>query len=510
MTAVTQPLAGPAGSHRENDEGDLHMRYRMFTASCYLVLTTVLIISARTGLAQGQGAASQALRRPEFDVVRYNEDWSVLRNETMRTEWLDRLKYIPLGDKEGQYMSLGGEFRGAYERVQNDNWSSQPYGLNSFGLQRFLFHVDAHLRPSFRVFLQLESGIEQGRPGGPRPIDEKRVDFLNAFIELRAWNNPRSPVVRAGKQELQFGAGRVVSVREGPNVRQGFFGVRVDDHLGKWDTTAFAVRPAQDKAGAFDDGPIGSVGFWGAVASRPWQCFEHYQFDSYYFGLDRKAATFNRGTAHEVRQTLGARFAIDPPRETVYRHVVPHVDIEGIYQFGTFGSDSIKAWGVAAEAGLLFPQLRLSPRILLRADTSSGDHNAKEGTLRTYNPLFPTGNYFGLLADTGPGPVNFRDLHPKLVLSPSTRTTITADELILWRASLEDGVYGVPGNLIVPAGGSSARLVGHQPGVEILWQVNSHIYAQADYAVVFAGPFLRESGKTHNLNYTSFSMGYKF
>jgi len=51
--------------------------------------------------------------------------------------------------------------------------------------------------------------------------------------------------------------------------------------------------------------------------------------------------------------------------------------------------------------------------IQLKADISSGD-DPRTNTLRTFNPLFPKGNYFGVLATAGPGPINFIDAHPRV------------------------------------------------------------------------------------------------
>jgi len=85
-----------------------------------------------------------------------------------------------------------------------------------------------------------------------------------------------------------------------------------------------------------------------------------------------------------------------------------------------------------------------------------------------------------------------------------------ADWLIWWRQSVADGVYGVPGNLLVPAGRSEARFVGHRPGLEVRWQMTHHAYLQGDYGIFYAGPFLRQSGFGKNLNYASVWIGYKF
>jgi hypothetical protein len=63
--------------------------------------------------------------------------------------------------------------------------------------------------------------------------------------------------------------------------------------------------------------------------------------------------------------------------------------------------------------GNKMPTLPLKPRFSLRADTTSGD-NPRTNTLGTFNALFPIGNYFGILQDTGPGPINFIDVQPRI------------------------------------------------------------------------------------------------
>ena len=446
--------------------------------------------------------------RPLYNIVAYDEDWSYLYDRTLRSDWLDGIKYIQFGENARSYVSIGGEFRGTYERVLNDNWSNRPVATNSFGLQRFLLHTDVHFNSHVRTFLELQSGLEQGRPDGPRPVDKKRLDFLNAFLDLRPSASERSPTLRLGKQELQLGSGRLISVREGTNVRQAFYGFRADQRIANWDFTGFAVRPAIDRPGFFNGGPLGGTSLWGVLGNRKWNRYESFSANGYYYGLDRKSATYNRGTAHEVRQTVGVNFVANPP-DTTDRPIGLHLDVEGMYQTGTFGSAAIRAWSIATETGVSLSRLPRSPRLGLRADISSGDKGGRS-TLGTFNPLFPAGNYFGVLADTGPGPLNFRDLHPKFILPLPHAITLTPDWIFWWRQQLEDGVYSVPGTLIVPAGRSTARYVGHRPGMEARWQIDRHAYMQLSYGVFFAGPFLKQSGHSQNLNYLSYGFGCKF
>lgn len=92
-----------------------------------------------------------------YNLLRENDDWSFLAVPSLRSDFWDPIKYIPLGC-EACYVSFGGEIREAFEQVGNDNWGKQPY-MNAFLLERYMLHSDWHLGKTFRVFVQLKSGL---------------------------------------------------------------------------------------------------------------------------------------------------------------------------------------------------------------------------------------------------------------------------------------------------------------------------------------------------------------
>jgi hypothetical protein len=444
---------------------------------------------------------------PEVDrnykLLREDEDWSFLRDPNLREDFWDPIKYIPLRTGVGGwYLTISGEAREVWEQTGNNNWGQQPF-WNSFFLNRDMLGFDLHYGKHFRTFVQLKSGFEFFRIGGPRPIDEKKLDFQNAFLDAGTSGETNWITFRVGIQELEYGAGRLIDVREGPNVRLSFTGFRILSKVGSWHADGFAVRPNSDKFGFFDDTPNHQVGFWGLYAWRPLS--RGVSVDAYYLGLDRQQATYERGTAHELRQSLGARLW----HPIADRQPGWDFDDEGVWQFGSFGSANIRAWTIASDTGYTVPTWRLRPRFSVKADASSGD-NPKTNTLGTFNPLFPIGNYFGVLADTGPGPINFRDVHPRVLTEWGHGVTVSTDWIFYWRQSLLDGVYSVPGTLIRAAGNSNARFVGQRPGVEVRWQVDPHIWFQADYGIFYAGTFLKETQPGRNLNYWALWAGYRF
>ena len=453
--------------------------------------------------AQSNVASAAASPERNFKLLSEDEDWSFLRNPSLREDAWDRIKYIPLRSQtKDWYLSIGGEAREVWEQIGNDNWGQYPY-MNSYLNERYMLHFDIHYGGHVRTFVELKSGLNSFRIGGPRPIDEKKLDFQAAFLEAGTSTGPRWVMLRVGRQELEYGSGRLIDVREGPNVRLSFDGFLVKSQVDSWHIDGLAMRPDLDNPGFFDNAPNHAVGFWGVYVTRP--VFRDATIDAYYLGLDRQQAAFERGTAQEVRQSLGARLSV--PIATQRPGL--DFDYEGAWQFGTFGTGNIRAWTVASETGYRFPKAPLKPRFSAKADISSGD-NPKSRTLGTFNPLFPKGNYFGVLATTGPGPINFIDFHPHVETSFPHNVSLSVDWIFQWRESLEDGVYAVPGFLIRPADGSQARFVGHRPGTELRWQENRHLWLQADYGIFYAGEFLKETKPGRNLNYWALWAGYKF
>jgi Alginate export len=197
-----------------------------------------------------------------YSVIAADEDWSFLRDPPLRQDIWDPIKYVRLRNhRDDWYLSVGGATRQAAERIGNDQWVT-PY-QNFFFLQRYMAHVDVHYGKHFRTFIQLKSGIETFRYSGPRPIDEKRLDFQAGFLDMCAGGEKDWIALRVGRQELNYGSGRLVAVREGPNVRQSFDGFKIMSQAGTWHIDGFAVRPDFDRFGFFDNNLDNQTGFWG-------------------------------------------------------------------------------------------------------------------------------------------------------------------------------------------------------------------------------------------------------
>src|SRR5262245_58218399 len=269
---------------------------------CAFVINTIAGIGTgafaqTTQPATSPPAAAQApspQSPPLFQPLRYDEDWSYLADESRRSEWLDRMKYIPLNER-GWYLSLGGEARMRYEYFSQFNFGAGPQDDDGYLLQRYLLHADAHFGERVRVFTQLQSAIGSWRNGGPRPTDDDRLEAHQAFLDLKFGDEAESLTFRVGRHEMDFGSGRLISAGEGLNVRRSFDGVRVIYRQGQWLINGQVNKLVSIKPGLFNDGPDPSQTFWGVgvTRSRP-KIRGGHQFA--YIGLDRKEGVFEQGS----------------------------------------------------------------------------------------------------------------------------------------------------------------------------------------------------------------------
>src|SRR5262245_4054504 len=56
---------------------------------------------------------------PAYKLLRYEEDYSFLKDPSRRTDFWDPIKYIPLWERDDWHLSFGGEIRERYEIYHN-------------------------------------------------------------------------------------------------------------------------------------------------------------------------------------------------------------------------------------------------------------------------------------------------------------------------------------------------------------------------------------------------------
>lgn len=124
--------------------------------------------------------------------------------------------------------------------------------------------------------------------------------------------------------------------------------------------------------------------------------------------------------------------------------------------------------------------------------TPSGDRDPGDGTVQTFNPLFPSGSYFSLAAYTGF--TNLIHLKPSLTVRPTARLTALAGVGFLWRETTADAIYTQPMSAVPGSAGLGGRWTGAYGQVRLDYVVRSDLTAAIEAVRYEAGSALRSSG----------------
>ena len=391
---------------------------------------------------------------------------------------------------------LGGELRTQFEHYTNLEFDTDPAFTDGYLLYRLMLHADARFAEGVRGFLQLQSGLSSELELPPSPVDENDLAVHEAFLDLQL---TASLLLRPGRQELSYGSGRLLSVREGPNIRRSFDGIKAIWKRADLRIDAFVMRPVDKQPDVFDDPTEDDRTLWGIYAVLPRQGGGGSGIDAYYIGQRHDDVRFDRGQGDEVRHSVGTRWWGSTGR---FRY-----NAEGIVQFGRFAGQDLRAWTGTVDLGYELEQAVGRPVLDLKVSAVSGDR-PDEGRLGTFNALFPRGNYFGESALIGPS--NLYTVHPGVAWTPAKETSVALCWDFFWRESTDDGIYGPAGPLVVSGRSSQSRFVGSELSILFERRITRHLSAAASASRFFAETFLEQSGRGNDVDYVMGHLSFKF
>ena len=434
--------------------------------------------------------AQDEQRRPTpGGPLRYDEDWSLLRNpENREGRRCERLKYVPIDRSGDVYFTFGNEYRARYEYLADPNWGEEVTDPGGYLWLRALPTIDFHCGDHFRLFGELIVAPSVGVDPQPSGLDDNVGDLLQGFVETTIDPSTR---FRVGRRVLSIGSERLVGTRYGVNSLQSFDMIQLWHGGERGSIFALYGRPVDVEVGGFNDDWSRTRQGWTVYWTR--DLVDSGLFDAgtafldlYYMGFENTEATFDQGSGLERRQTLAGRLHGASNR---WRW-----DHELFVQLGRFNDAYIQAWSLAAlfwYATDLFP---LETVLELQFNTISGDRNRNDDRLGTFNPMFPKLKYFGEAGVVSPA--NLVDLNPAINISLTERIGLRGDVQFLWRYSTDDGIYGPGGRLLRSGAGSNARFVATQYEIGTDLQLTDHCNCNVFYAISAPGRFVRETGES--------------
>ncbi|WBO21823.1 alginate export family protein [Sphingomonas abietis] len=456
-------------------------------------LALVSLVLATPAFAQDR----EPWQPPTLTTTRYDEDWSTMADPADRPgRWSDNLKYIPIADDA--YATVAAELRVRNESYRNNLWGGAAAPNDGYQWVRFVPSVDLHVG-RVRAFIQPIAAYAIGVAPSPSPIDQTRVDMLQAFTDVRigeaGTNSPDGygVTLRAGRQMISLGTERLVGTRYGPNTPLAFDGFRALASLDGATLSVFAVRPVQPGPSSFDDRRSRTKMLWGVYLTR-------HGLDLYYLGFHNDQARFGGVVGDEVRHSVGARVFGSKNGW--------HWNAEGIYQFGHFTDQTISAWTMGTEFGHKFPTAPGAPDATLRFNIVSGDRHAGDKSLNTFNAMFPKGKYFGELSPIGP--YNIVSLNPRVAFTVAKNVSASLAGMAYWRFSKADGIYDIPGNLIRAPGSANSRFIGKEVEGTLAWQATPDLELSTSLSLFSSGSFIRQTGPSRTIGMLGLEANFRF
>lgn len=427
-------------------------------------------------------------KRPAIQANRWAEDWSVLADPRLRTEPFDGLKYIPLWATDPKsYISLGATLRERFETNDAASFGTAKTASDSYLLQRLQVHADIRFNENWRAFVELEDDRAFDKTS-VSSVDQDRLDLRLAFVEYVNTFSGGTLKARAGRQDFAFDLQRFVSSRDGPNVRQSFDALWADWEMEDWRFIGFVSRPVQYfDARPFDDTSNDTFRFSTLRVER--KVFGNDELSAYYSLYERSNVKYLDAVGDEQRHVFDGRFA---GKKSQFDW-----DLEAMGQIGQVGTTNIRAWAVGARAGYTVDGLAWQPRLGIQFDAASGDHHPGDGTVGTFNPLFPNGYYFTLAGYTGYA--NLVHLKPSIAIAPTSQLKIMGAIGMQWRETTADAIYVQPNVPVAGTIGTGSGWTGAYGQLRIDYAFDDHLTGAIEAVHFDAGDaIIRSGGHTSN------------
>ncbi len=449
--------------------------------------------------------AASAVERPSYQILRYNEDWSMLKDaDRSRTgDFWDRLKFIPITRDQDIWLSVGGQVRERFEYFgQYLFGSSTPERSDGYLLSRFRLSTDLHITQYFRIFTEAKSSLSTDREltGGRSNAFVDTIDLQNAFADLMIpLGSKASVTIRGGRQELLFGSQRLVGPSDYTNVRRTFDGAGAILRYQDWTVTPFWAEFVPVEKHGFNestsDNQLFGIYSTGGLHVLP------INIDLYWLGVNNRTATFTGVTGRERRHTFGGRLWGKVGQTGL------DFEVEGAAQVGELDGRDILASMFTAILGYTLPITSLSPRVYLEFDYASGGRPG--GDIHTYNQLYPTGHSFLGYIDYI-GRQNIISTSGGLSVNPFRSLFVSLQQYFFWRDSDRDALYNKSGGVLRRGDTTTARYVGAETDLYATYSFDRHLLFYGGYSHFFPGDFIENTGPSKGSDFFYTAVQYTF
>lgn len=443
--------------------------------------TSTAISSAASG--ECQCAACQAKKAADlkkavntaYAPVFYNNNFAYINNPAY-ADWYpgDHFKQIPLGDC--WTVDLGGQYRARFDDEQNMRGLGLTGRDDQFLLHRTRLFANAKYSDWFRVYAEYIDADSNYENFPSRLIEVNRSDMLNLFADARVLDGGSGDLwFRIGRQELLYGAERLISPLDWANTRRTFEGFKFYWQGEDWNVDFFATRPVFPDPIHFDSANYQEefFGGWATYKTIPNQTIDLFtlQYNS------------DRGLNHFRFTTIGGRW-LGSQDEFLW-------EAEGGVQFGenTDGSDH-GAGFVTGGVGRKWSDAAWKPQVMCYYDWANGTNDRGAGN--GFNHLFPLAHkYLGFMDLYGRS--NIETPNVQLTMQPTERVKLLFWYYYFFLQNKNDTPYSVVMTPFNPLNAPASRDLGHELDLLATISLNARMDLVLGYSHFISGSYYKDT-----------------
>jgi len=347
-------------------------------------------------------------------------------------------------------------------------------------------------------------------PGALGAEGDNNVDLRQAYIQL----GPKSVNATVGRQTLAYGDERLIGIGEWNNFTKTFDAAKLHYEKGKFSVDLFASTVVYILNDSFDYSDFfnGSKThrnqvFSGIYASTT--AVDPVTMDFYALLLNQDNPTLGNivpgitspGTSlsipgtHTSFVTLGTRIKGDPKKLHGWEY-----EGEFAFQAGQVSDLDLTAFAAHIGGGYNF-DCPWKPRLFAEYNFASGDHNATDGNIQTFQNLFPSNHKFYGYMDLFAWQ-NLQNLAASFRVKPTKQISLQVDYNAFLLANTNDAWYRANGTARVrPITPGAPNYVGSEIDLTATYQPKKFLTFQAGYSHFFAGSYVRATGPDGDANF---------
>ena len=401
------------------------------------------------------------------------------------------------------------DFNSGVNAITDDAWL----------LQRFRIGMMLKPAPWIRFYVQGQDSREffsdrvlVPSTGGAEGDDS--FDLRQAYIEISDFS--KCPWgLKIGRQILSYGDERLIGAFDWNNFGRTFDAAKLTYKGKGFSIDAFTSTPVVitrnnfNQSDLFNGAELGRQlvfsGIYATIDPLPFGTL-----DLYTLVLDEAKGNTsnNQGTLGAVTPgtptkpsdfvTLGTRIKGDPKKLLGWEF-----QGEFAYQTGKVRGLDLSAFAANAGVGYNF-DATWKPRLYAEYNYASGDSNPADGSLGTFQNLFPTNHKFYGIMDV----FAWQNLHNAMAsvrVSPCKNVTAQVDYNAFWLADTNDSWYRANGLTTVRPLNAAAKSASNYAGSEldfiVTWNACKSFQVQAGYSHFFAGTYLKDTGASSDANF---------